>query len=747
MTKLALGAILKNEVQNLPVFLASFKGCVDKIYLTDTGSTDGSLELIQGYIESGENPSGAPIELSHFKWVNDFSAARNFNLQQVEADKSNDFYIWADLDDSLGNPDAFIQWKNHAMNLADYWLATYHYAFAGDRPVCSFIRERCFRLNRGLSWSYFIHEGVNGTKSTIPLRHQFIPTWTMNHRRTQQDLENDKGRNLGIFETNQTTLDSRMKYYYAKELFEAQKPTEAIPMFLEALKTKDLEIHDRLLGHQYLSAAYMQTNQFDQAIHFSMLGLQLNAVRAEFYVMIADAYLKKGMLVESIPFLNAAMNCPRQQANTPTPIFSTPVAYEEYPRVQLARVHANLGNFEKAKEIASACIEKFNNDEAKAILLELNKFTAPIDKLKDAKPCMDIVFSTPPQTAYEFDPGKAKEKAMGGSETALIEMAKWLKIKTGQRVIVFNMRQSAEEFEGVEYKPTLELQGYFAENKPQVHIAWRHTINLTDAPTYVWSHDLQTQGVESTNHYEKVMCLTPFHKEYMKATQGVSDSKILLTRNGIFPERFKGVNHADKDRNLFVFPNSPDRGLDRVMLVLDKVRLKYPDIKLNVYYGIEHLPKWGHQALHDKLKAMMDARPWVNYKGATQQDQLIADFKKAAYYVGPSDWIETSQILGMEMALSGIYCIFRGIGGAVNTMAPWTVRGMATQVNSEATTEAELQNFVDATCEAIERDAYKFQTLDAEAFGWDGVADQWIKDCNITINNQSGAFVIEQTDS
>lgn len=741
MTKLALGSILKNEVQNLPVFLASFKGCVDKIYLTDTGSTDGSLELIQSYIDSGENPSGAPIELSHFVWINDFSAARNFNLQQVEADKSNEFYMWADLDDSLGSPENFIQWKNHAMNLADYWLATYHYAFNGDRPTCSFIRERAFRLNRGLKWSYFIHEGVKGVSETgVQLRHQFIPTWTMNHRRTAEDLARDKGRNLSIFESNLSQKDARMRYYYAKELFEAQKPLDAIPVFFEALSNKELELHDRILGHQYMAACMMQTEKFDQAIHFCLLGLELAPTRAEFFVMIADGYLKKGMLAESLPFLHAAMNSPQRAMNAPTPIFSTPQAYEEYPRVQLARVYANLGDFPKAKAVANEAIEKFNNEEAKGILLELNKLTAPIDSLKDAKPCSDIVFTTPPQTAYEFDPGQAKLKAMGGSETALIEMAKWLHIKTGQKVIVFNMRQSSGMWDGVEYRPTGELQSYFSQHKPQVHIAWRHTVNLTDAPTYIWSHDLQTQGVESTTHYEKVMCLTPFHKEYMKATQGVADDKIMLTRNGILPERFKGVDYNDKDPNLFVFPNSPDRGLDRVMLVLDKVRLKHPEVKLNVYYGIEHLPRWGHQALHDKLKSMMDARPWVNYKGATQQDELIADFKKAAYYVGPSDWIETSQILGMELALSGVYCIFRGIGGAVNTMAPWTVRGMATQVNSEATTEAELQNFVDATNDAIEKKAYQFKTLDAEKFGWDGVADDWIKQMNLTIQNQSGAL-------
>ncbi len=67
---IALACILKDEVQNLPQMLASVDGCFDEIHLTDTGSTDGSLELIKSYIE-GPNPANTPIFLHHFKWVND----------------------------------------------------------------------------------------------------------------------------------------------------------------------------------------------------------------------------------------------------------------------------------------------------------------------------------------------------------------------------------------------------------------------------------------------------------------------------------------------------------------------------------------------------------------------------------------------------------------------------------------------------------------------------------------------------
>ena len=64
--------------------------------------------------------------------------------------------------------------------------------------------------------------------------------------------------------------------------------------------------------------------------------------------------------------------------------------------------------------------------------------------------------------------------------------------------------------------------------------------------------------------------------------------------------------------------------------VLDKVRETYPDLELHVFYGIEHLHKWGHAELQRTLQTMMAERPWVKYHGATQQDVLMEHLKEAS---------------------------------------------------------------------------------------------------------------------
>jgi glycosyltransferase involved in cell wall biosynthesis len=62
--------IVKNEARCLARCLQSIRSMVDEMVIVDTGSTDGTVEIARGF----------DAKISHFEWVNDFSAARNFAL-------------------------------------------------------------------------------------------------------------------------------------------------------------------------------------------------------------------------------------------------------------------------------------------------------------------------------------------------------------------------------------------------------------------------------------------------------------------------------------------------------------------------------------------------------------------------------------------------------------------------------------------------------------------------------------------
>jgi glycosyltransferase involved in cell wall biosynthesis len=724
---IGLALIAKNEEKNVNRLLDSVEGCFDEIVFVDTGSTDNTKLLAEA----------RGCKMYDFEWVNSFGKARNFAFSKV----TTDYVMWLDLDDTLFNREAFIKWRDSAMQFADYWLATYHYALDKDQnPIVSFVRERCFKRSLNPTWSYDLHEGVI-PKPEWP--RQYITTWAVKHMRDNADILADRSRNITILENlaKSGTIDARMQFYFGKELYEAGRPQEAIPEFEKALQMPALEAHDRVLALQYAGYSCMQcfdqmkpeahaerVRLFTKTIEFATQGIKQEPNRAEFYVLAGDSYVRIGDLTKAVPYFAAAKACLK---NFDSPyegaIYSFRNLYGEAPSLQLVKIYAHLGLLEKAKKEALECIEVYKSEEAKSALEEINRVSILTKLENNQLPNDEIVFTCPPQTAYPFDEEIYKTKPLGGSETALVQMAKLLKEKTGRPVKVFNMREDVLKADsGVEYHPAAQLNAYLSKNKPHTHIAWRHNIELTKAKTYLWCHDLVTPGVEAKKNFDSILCLSPFHKGYVQGMQGVPDDKVIVTRNGIDPKKFPVVTRA-KDPNKMVWMSSPDRGLEKAMLVMDKVRLTRPNAELHVYYGLENLYKFGLADLAEKLKKMMADRPWVKYHGFTEQVQMYKDVSDACVWLHPCNFIETFCITALEMLALGVYPVTRRLGALANTLADAEKKGQATLLNHDAVTDAEQTAYASAVIEALEQEKWKSVSLDLDKHSWASVADEWIK--------------------
>ena len=77
---LSVCMIVKNEEKNITDCLDSIKDVADEIIIVDTGSTDKTKEVVSQY----------NTQIFDFKWIDDFSAARNFSLSKA----TGDFILW-----------------------------------------------------------------------------------------------------------------------------------------------------------------------------------------------------------------------------------------------------------------------------------------------------------------------------------------------------------------------------------------------------------------------------------------------------------------------------------------------------------------------------------------------------------------------------------------------------------------------------------------------------------------------------
>ena len=156
---LALVMIVKNEERSLARCLKAALPLADKIYITDTGSTDKTKEIATSF--------GAVV--TDFAWCQDFAAARNFALSQSDCDwnlvlDADEYLVRGsrkDLDVFLGRTDLIgaIQRQDFYMEDAPGGEAQMAYAYSYTSRL----------LPKGIGYTGKIHEQVDSSLPVYPL--------------------------------------------------------------------------------------------------------------------------------------------------------------------------------------------------------------------------------------------------------------------------------------------------------------------------------------------------------------------------------------------------------------------------------------------------------------------------------------------------------------------------------------------------------------------------------------------------
>ena len=97
MSSLAILILTRNEEENIVSVVENAKKCTDEVIIIDSGSTDWTVDLAKEH--------GAKV--SFRAWTDDFSAQRNFALEQTNAD----WVLYLDADERLN--DALIAEVKH----------------------------------------------------------------------------------------------------------------------------------------------------------------------------------------------------------------------------------------------------------------------------------------------------------------------------------------------------------------------------------------------------------------------------------------------------------------------------------------------------------------------------------------------------------------------------------------------------------------------------------------------------------
>jgi len=321
---ISLALIVRNEESCLEKCLTSFKPIADEIIIVDTGSTDRTKEIARKYTD----------KIYDFKWIDDFSAARNFSFEKC----TKDFIYWVDADDYLPPQEAE---KIKALDLSDKQIVICNYEYCLDefnKSLMTVPRERLVRRSLNLKWKEEVHEFL---ELSAPI---YISDISHHHFKKSGTSE----RNLSILArlVNKPNCLSRNFYYYGKESLDFGNVDDGVKYLNKFIDAGDGFWEDVYAAHYRLAESYFGRDETKFKFHL-MESLKIEERRAEPYYLMAQYWESKQQWQRAAQWYEFCTNVKR-----PKDLLACyqPGYYTWMPCLQLCVCYNNMGDLQKALE-------------------------------------------------------------------------------------------------------------------------------------------------------------------------------------------------------------------------------------------------------------------------------------------------------------------------------------------------------------------------------------------------------------
>ncbi|MCM3626973.1 glycosyltransferase family 2 protein [Paenibacillus glycanilyticus] len=329
MISISLCLIVRNEEDVLARCLDSVKGIADEIIVVDTGSVDGTKEIISSYTS----------KVYDFEWIDDFAAARNYAFGKATCE----YILWLDADDIFLEEDQVKLLELKASLSADVDTVSMFYHLSKDEngTVTNRLRRnRLVKRAREFRWIGAVHEYLEVYGKAL------ASDIAVTHASTRHDSD----RNLRIYEQRLARgeeLSPRDLYYYANELKDHSRYEKAILYYNRFLHSKKGWVEDNIAACGKLADCFAAIGQQEQALESALRSLQYGSPRADNCCRIGYYHLQSGAYDSAVFWYESALRVPNpEQAwsmqNTSCSTW--------LPHLQLCVCYDKLGEWPKAYE-------------------------------------------------------------------------------------------------------------------------------------------------------------------------------------------------------------------------------------------------------------------------------------------------------------------------------------------------------------------------------------------------------------
>jgi glycosyltransferase involved in cell wall biosynthesis len=711
------------RAEELDACLASFRPHVDQAVIVYTGDKKNRS------VQKVAHKHGC--EYFTFTWTHNFAEARNFALSKMRTD----WITWADSDDTLENPEHLRELITRLPeDIGGVWFP---YIYARDEygnPNTIHDKERLLRASEGWRWEGRLHEVLVPSRAV----HWERDTETLWLHNSQGDHRSDRNLPILLKWVQDEPENIRIFLFLGNQYFAKGDYPEAAKWYTKFYTyNKDGLVgtpHDRYAAMTYAARALREFRQNQSALQADMAAVELFPNWADAYIGIAETYMRAGKHAKAIEWGETALT----KGPADRVVITNPLDYTWRIWNILNVSFANEGRLDDAIAACENALQARPHDEQ--IIHNLNVYrdlkpryelanTLHTMKPEDALAVAEVLpeetrriatardvwvpallsktyRGTQPRVGIfcggsmeEWDGTTPSTRGIGGSETAVVEVAKRL-AQAGQEVIVYNRAGYGEgRHDGVLYT---NWERFRPSAYHDTFVSWRQPGIVNENPNasqrMLWLHDLNMGDAiteDVARGYDRVMGVSEWHADYLtKCYPFLDAAKVGVLPNGINLERFNQP-HGERAVHRLVYTSSPDRGLANLLRMWPEIRrVCGPEAELHIFYGWENFIqaiRMGHSHYRDIMEGIkfLGRQPGVVWRGRLGQDDLARELLEADAWLYPTSFLETCCIAAAEAQAAGLKIVTSACGNLPNMVGD---AGLC--VPGQATSQAYQQSFL-----------------------------------------------------
>lgn len=292
--------IVKNESKIIERCLSSVKDYVDYIVISDTGSTDNTVELIETFLKTN-NIKG---KVFNDTWKNfGYNRTKSFKnaqewLTEQKIDKSNNYAMTIDADMCV----VFQNFDKKILSQAQCWQVKQ------KNPWIEYYNTRLMRADYPFECIGVTHEYWGGVEN---ITHNKLESFFIDDKGDGGAKADKYTRDIALLTKGieDEPNNSRYFFYLGNSYLDNGQPKDAIPWYQKRIDSGGWD-EEVFIAYQKMGQAYMRIEEKEKAIESWMLAYDKLPRRSETLHKIVNHYRVSGKNHLALIFLKKGITIP-----------------------------------------------------------------------------------------------------------------------------------------------------------------------------------------------------------------------------------------------------------------------------------------------------------------------------------------------------------------------------------------------------------------------------------------------------